>query len=279
LVSQLARQRVKVCLSADGGDEIFAGYTKYLTIQKKLKLAKKLPRACSELFKIFMKSTLEEKITAWSGQQAFSERMRKSADLIEQNPTKLLAKIDNIFTETEVCQLLLKNYKRANTNFDLQFCSDWLSSIMALDYKTYMADDVLVKVDRASMASGLEGREPLLDYRLIEFLAQLPDEYKIHDGEKKRLLKAVTHKFLPQELVNRPKMGFGVPLHKWFKNELADYFSEYLCCERIKRTGIFRACSVEKLTKRYYAGDNTVFNRLWSLLVFELWSERWNIAS
>lgn len=99
---------------------------------------------------------------------------------------------------------------------------------MAIDYKTYQLDDILTKVDRATMSVSLEGREPLLDYRVIDFVARLDPSLKINNGNKKYLLKQITHKYLPKEIMNRPKMGFGVPMFDWFKAELKDYLMTYL---------------------------------------------------
>ena len=129
----------------------------------------------------------------------------------------------------------------------------------------------------STMSAGLEGREPLLDYRLIEFAAQLPSKLKYKNGNKKSLLKQITHKYLPKELMDRPKMGFGVPITDWFKDELKEYFMTYLSKERLENEGIFNVEEVLLMRNRFLQGDNESVRRLWFILMFELWYEKWMI--
>ena len=147
--------------------------------------------------------------------------------------------------------------------------------MIAIDYKTYMVDDVLTKVDRATMSVSLEGREPFLDYRIIEFVATLPSHYKYQNGTKKHILKEITHKYLPKEMMDRPKMGFGVPIHEWFKDELKEYFLHYLDEKRLEKEGIFNAREVVRLRDRYLSGEKQGVDNLWSILMFEMWYEKW----
>jgi asparagine synthase (glutamine-hydrolysing) len=125
------------------------------------------------------------------------------------------------------------------------------------------------------MSVSLEGREPLLDYRIIEFAAQLPSHYKYKNGNKKHILKEITHKYLPKEMMDRPKMGFGVPIYEWFKDELKEYFLTYLDEKRLEQEGIFNPKEVIKLRDRYLSGEAQNVEKLWSILIFEMWYERW----
>ncbi|HCF7794503.1 TPA: asparagine synthetase B, partial [Vibrio cholerae] len=151
----------------------------------------------------------------------------------------------------------------------------WLDNILAVDYKTYQLDDILTKVDRATMSVGLEGREPLLDINVIDFVARLDPSMKIKNGSKKHLLKKITHKYIPKEIMDRPKMGFGVPIFDWFKSELKEYVLFYLSNERIENSGIFNTFYVANLRDKYLAGADINVNQIWFLLMFEMWRERW----
>jgi asparagine synthase (glutamine-hydrolysing) len=152
---------------------------------------------------------------------------------------------------------------------------DVLDNVLAADYKTYMVDDILVKVDRATMSVSLEGREPLLDHRIAEFVSQLPSNFKIRDGKKKYLLKQITHKYIPEKLIDRPKMGFAIPVVHWFRKDLKEIFEFYLDQERIRKQGLFNAAFIEQLKLRYYAGENDEFEFIWSMLIFQMWYDRW----
>jgi asparagine synthase (glutamine-hydrolysing) len=124
------------------------------------------------------------------------------------------------------------------------------------------------------MAVSLEGREPLLDYRIIEFAARLDPSLKIHNGTKKYLLKNIAYKYIPRELLERPKMGFAVPVTEWCREELRKYVLCYLDKERIKGEGFFNADKIDDLCKRYFEGKLFI-TKIWHLLMFEMWKERW----
>jgi len=154
---------------------------------------------------------------------------------------------------------------------------DWplLSRLMRVDQKTYLPDAMLTKVDRASMANSLEVRVPLLDHRVVEFSAALPEFYKYRNGTGKYLLKKLLAKYLPAELFERPKMGFGIPIERWLRVELKDLLLEYLSTERLKREGFFNADLVEKKVREHLSGRTNHQYRLWSLLMWQMWRERW----
>jgi len=141
--------------------------------------------------------------------------------------------------------------------------------------KTYLPDDILIKVDRATMSVALEGREPFLDHRIVEWTSQLPVEFKYKSGVSKYLLKKVLYKYIPKELVERPKQGFGVPIYGWFKKELRELYMEYLDGERIKKEGLFNHLEVKRLLENYLFDREVYHNKLWILFMFEMWRERW----
>ena len=172
---------------------------------------------------------------------------------------------------------MLKNrFDFLKTDFEINLkIRDEINKILAIDYKTYMVDDILTKVDRATMSVSLEGREPMLDYRIIEYMAQLPSSLKYKNGEKKYLLKKITHKYLPKNLMDRKKMGFGVPIVEWFKEDLKEYFLKYLNKERLLKEGFFNVNEVLRLREEYFSGKKENITRLWFILMFEMWYEKW----
>jgi len=275
LVSQLARKDVTVSLSADGGDEIFAGYSKHTGIQKKAAAFAKIPSPLKGTTSHVLRSKLVHKIAELSGMHNAQDRLFRFSQMLDANEQELLSLGSQSFTELELALLFKNKPEKSTTNFDCDIDQDWLSNVLATDYKTYMLDDILTKVDRATMSVSLEGREPLLDYRLIEFAAQLPNHLKLNDGNKKYLLKQIVHKYVPKDMMDRPKKGFGVPIFEWFKAELKDYLMTYLDRTRIENAGIFDADYVLNIRDRYLAGDQTNINKIWYLLMFEMWREKW----
>jgi asparagine synthase (glutamine-hydrolysing) len=150
-----------------------------------------------------------------------------------------------------------------------------LSRLMRIDQRTYLPDALLTKVDRASMAVSLEVRVPLLDHRVIEYTAQLPNSFKYRNGTGKFLLKRLLGQYLPANLIERPKMGFGVPIGRWFRKELRDLLLDYLSPERLKKEGLFDHIIVEKRLREHLSGQINHQYRLWALMMWEMWRERW----
>jgi asparagine synthase (glutamine-hydrolysing) len=147
--------------------------------------------------------------------------------------------------------------------------------MMAVDYQTYLTDDILQKVDRASMSVGLEAREPFLDHHVIEWAAQLPDAYKYHKGIKKYILKEITHNYLPRQMMNRPKMGFAIPIEQWLAEDLKENVLFYLSESRILSQGIFDAPQVKQLHTDFFSGKKELALKVWYLLMFQMWYEKW----
>jgi asparagine synthase (glutamine-hydrolysing) len=149
--------------------------------------------------------------------------------------------------------------------------------MLLIDFQTYLPDDILTKVDRATMAVSLEGREPFLDQDIFEFVARLPFEYKYKNGVTKRILRDVLYRYIPKELVERPKMGFGIPLEKWCREDenLSKLLETQLSKERIEKDGIFKYSVIKNELDRYFSGKKVSFNRIWTLFMFQMWYERW----
>ena len=147
--------------------------------------------------------------------------------------------------------------------------------MMAIDYQTYMLDDILTKVDRATMSASLEGREPFLDQHIIEWAARLPTEYKYHNRQKKYILRQIVHRYIPEELMDRPKMGFAIPVQDWLYGPLKPLVLQYLDTTTIDQQGIFRKETVGQLVRDFYAGRKEKYLRIWHLLMFQMWYQRW----
>ena len=148
---------------------------------------------------------------------------------------------------------------------------------MAMDYQTFMVDDVLVKVDRATMSQSLEGMEPLLDHKIVEYMARIPVSLKYKENNGKYLLKKVLYNHIPESYYERAKSGFQVPLFEWLKSDLKPMLDQYLDVERLEEGGIFDAQYVQVTLHKYYDGKYVNINEIWFILMFEMWRDEWKI--
>jgi asparagine synthase (glutamine-hydrolysing) len=278
LVSQLARQQVTVSLSADGGDEVFGGYDKYVQAAHYHQLFNKIP-ARGWVAKV-LSNIPPEKTGLNKFVRNFSGKYHRAVSIMSaETQADAMQNLQQFFTEKELAALLIKPTHNISTAFDevglLNEALSDLDKMMAIDFKTYQLDDILTKVDRATMSVSLEGREPLLDYRLIEYVARLDPSLKIRNGNKKYLLKQITHKYLPKEIMDRPKMGFSVPIIDWFSDELKHYLDHYFEPQMLERQGLFDVASLLRMKNDYLAGQKHHISKLWMILVFQMWYERW----
>ena len=283
LVSRLARKEVTVALSADAGDETFAGYNKYPMALDYLKKINSIPSFFRGATGSILNSIPDALLnTAFRNTAAGLKKERFSSMLKEKDIAaagimdRLLSQVytnkqlDKLMTETTFAPQSL-----FNTQHLLNSEIEELDKMLAIDYKTYMVDDILAKVDRAAMSISLEGREPLLDHRLVEFAAQLPIHFKIRGSEKKFLLKQIAHKYIPETLMDRPKMGFGIPVHNWLQQELKFYTDEFMNDSAFAEHGLFRQQEINFIKKRFFAKDKNYYGLFWYILVFQMWYKKW----
>ncbi len=278
LVSQLARKDVTVSLSADGGDELFGGYNKYVHAAYNQTLFSKIP--ARDLVTKFLLGISPEKTGLDLLISNFSAKYRRVMSVMQaDSPNRAMENLQKVFSDDELVSLLSFKVEGVKTGFDSLSCLDSklsdLDKMMAIDFKTYQQDDILTKVDRATMSMGLEGREPLLDYRIMEYIARLDPSLKINKGNKKYLLKKITHKYLPEKIMDRPKMGFGVPIIEWFGDDLKHYLEHYLDAGLLEKQGLFSVDYLTKIKKQYLAGQKHYITKLWVILMFQLWYMQW----
>jgi len=262
LVSQVARQHVTVALSADGGDELFAGYNRYAHLSRleKIKKLSKLP---------FTKSLLPKLITdPYQRERILSLLQRPTAVTLAQT-------LNNPYYKEEINNLFLYDIEDTIHSSNDEKISGGLKTMLAYDYETYLLNDILVKVDRSTMRYSLEGREPLLDHRLVEFAANLPDDFKIKDGVSKYILKDIVHEYLPKEMMERPKMGFAAPVDTWLRTNMKEKLQYYLSDTFIKEQNIFQYSAIKKIKDDFLEKRNKYALKLWYILVFQMWYDKW----
>jgi len=280
LVCKMAKQQVTVALSADAGDEIFAGYNRYDYLMKYGKRLNQFPSLLRKGTAGIMNVIPANKIPIFKNKYNFHNRYEKLKGLLKDpSPKNMMLNLSRQFDENEINSLmksktsLLENAYLSNELSEKYYSP--LAYMMAIDYQTYLVDDILQKVDRASMTVSLEGREPFLDHRVIEWAAQLPDDYKYYKGSKKHIIKEIVHQYIPKELMDRPKMGFAIPIENWLTIDLKDKVFYYLDDQKIKSQDIFEISAVRKLKDDFYSGKKEYAIKIWYLLMFQMWYEKW----
>jgi asparagine synthase (glutamine-hydrolysing) len=278
-VARETRKHVTVALNGDGGDECFAGYRRYAAMQ----LAEKYHK----LPAILRRGLVEQAVALLPG----SERDRNRAARIKRFVRAAsLPRVErylrwvSVFYGDAKRDLYTEGFRaetehlRAATFLEPWFAksngSGVLDASLLADTMTYLPNDLLVKVDIASMAVSLEARSPFLDHHVIEFAASLPEEYKLRGLTTKYLLKRVLKRLLPAENLERPKMGFGVPVGHWFRNEMNGFLREVLLSEKAARRGLFKPEAVQNMVEQHTTGTRNYAYQLWSLLMLELWFQR-----
>jgi asparagine synthase (glutamine-hydrolysing) len=280
LVSKIARQHVTVALSADAGDEIFAGYNRYDVIASYAKRMNQLPDFVKQGAAAVMNLMPANAIPYFNKKYLFEGKYEKLKSLLKDSSVKNIINNITLQVSDEKAAILFNHtVEKLHTAFDSEEINteinDAISRVMAVDYETYMVDDILQKVDRATMSVSLEGREPFLDQSIIEYAAQLPVELKYNDGQKKILLKEIVHKYIPKHIMDRPKMGFVIPIRKWLQSDLKYLADKYLAEGFINKQGIFNNAEIQRIKNNFYITQTERVEKVWYLLMFQMWYDKW----
>jgi asparagine synthase (glutamine-hydrolysing) len=275
MVSKLARDYVTVILSGDGGDELFAGYTRYVVDKKRSSVAR-LPR--------FVREGLMKPLSERLPHGAFGRNYLRNVSLAPVDRY-----IDSIshFTQLNKRILYTKDFraKLGNNGFSAGHklfrsyaekidTGDAVDKLLYLDSKTYLPGDILTKVDRMSMAVSLEARTPLLDHKLIEFVTRIPSSSKLKGLETKHIFKRAVRSLVPDEILDRPKQGFGVPIQEWINRQLREQIHETLMSQKVRERGIVEPDYIALLLEEHERNRRDHSSTLWALFVLELWYRR-----
>lgn len=286
LVSTLAKEKVSVVLSGDGGDETFCGYSKYFALNKTERLFQSSWKKTATRISLNALNEdgvykLNELLPKSLKQTNIRDKFQKLQRAVNtENFAEMFINASSYVEPSRIQQYLQGDLKPlTETNFD-SFTSlsqtEPLEQMMAIDYQTFMVDDALTKVDRATMSVSIEGREPLLDHKIIEYMAKVPICMKYQHNTGKYLLKKILYKYVPERFYSRPKSGFQVPLYEWLKTDLKYLLDKYLAYERLEKGGVFNAEAVHQTLSDYFNGKYININEIWFILMFEMWREKWD---
>jgi asparagine synthase (glutamine-hydrolysing) len=272
---ELTRQHVTVALSGDGGDELFGGYERYRALKLSGQLQSRMPISWLN------QSWFIKRLPDSSARRSFLRRVRRFCEALGQPPMERYMNWIQIFGEASRLDLYQESFiEQLPDRNPVSFLADaWrragkrdlVSCATTADLQTYMPCDLMTKVDIASMAHSLEARQPMLDYRLVEWAAALPSNLKLRGKRGKCLLMDTYHDLLPKAIWNRSKMGFGVPIAKWFKTSLRDRTYDALLGSDAKCHSFFRRDAIATLVEEHMSGQSNQAYRLWNLLFLELW--------
>jgi len=276
-VAKLGAEFVKVALTGDGGDESFAGYERYAALKLSLILdrwppLKLLARPLAAIPASAQPKTLRRKLKRFAGSLRLSAEERYISWMC-------------FFSEAERAALYRPEFQKALEGhagegflrelYRAQKGADALHATLLLDLKSYLPEDLLVKMDRASMANSLEARSPLLDHKVVELAARMPAGLRLKGLKGKHMLKRAFGHLLPTEILHRPKMGFGVPVSRWFRGELRELLSDSILSSGALSLAYFQRSEIQRLVEEHIEGRADHGAKLWLLLMFELWHRRW----
>lgn len=280
LVSEVARRFVTVTLSGDGGDEIFGGYDTYVAQNMDQRYYGRLPGWMRQRALPFMLNMLPPQ----PAKKGFINKAKRFVEGGALPPAWQHTRWMMFMNDRDKSQLYRPDVVTALNGdspgllieryFDEAAPQNQLAKQQYVDVKTYMVDDILVKVDRMSMATSLEARVPLLDHRIVEFALNLPPHLKLHNGETKVILRRVMKDRLPESILKKPKEGFSIPLKHWMRQELRPLMTDLLAPDTIRRRGYFEPETVTRWVQEHLNQEANHSHRLWALMVFELWHQQ-----
>jgi len=277
LLSKLTRQHVTVALSGDGGDELFAGYTRHRFANRIQSmpprvaqlLASGLDMAGPAVWDRLFKLVPARRRPSYGG-----DKMQKTAAMLREGPQGAYRSLVSAWDDPEAIVLGAREPKGAIFDPDLAAAlPDGLDRMQYLDTLTYLPDDILTKVDRASMAVGLEVRVPILDHRVVEFSWRLPSRFKMRGGKGKWLLRQLAYRHVPKALLDRPKSGFAVPIGAWLRGPLCDWAEALLQPARLEESGLLDAAPIRARWEEHLDGRRNWHGSLWTVLMFQAWRE------
>ncbi len=275
MVSKSASKKVTVALSADGGDEVFAGYNGYFVNLKRWEEIIQIPTysrpMIGEVLEYVSKIIPSQKI-------GLKHKLLGLGKTLKSNPENALATFINCSTkipDSIIYNVLSDKIIKLDRIVKMGEMNSILGALQYLDYTSTLSDLLLTKVDRASMSASLEIREPLLDHRLLKFAAQLPPSFKNNGIQSKIILKEIVHREIPKKLMARPKMGFDLPIYDWLKNDLEFLIEEYLSNAKLNEHHIFNPNYIKILISEFKVNKLLYKDIIWRLIVFQMWYERW----
>ena len=282
IVSRLARQHVSVALSGDGGDELFGGYARYLQMQHIERLARNIPSlafraiAAAPVGLVDKAVQVGKRLSKNVGNEVTGDRVKKLAELA------LVGDFDDRYLHfmsewKDPARVVIGEHEPFNSTPSRQFpaSANLAERMMLHDTMAYLPDDVLVKVDRASMSVALELRAPLLDYRLIETAWKAPRSLCLSDKHGKVALRRLLARRLPKRLIDLPKRGFGVPLNEWLRSQLRPLAEDLLSSVRLQNDGLFHPAIVRSRWEEHLSGRRNWGSQLWTIIMFNAWRSRW----
>jgi asparagine synthase (glutamine-hydrolysing) len=284
LVSEITRRHVTVALSGDGGDELFAGYDRYFWAERLTLILHAMPAPLRRASQAAMRALSPQAWNKVFGVMPASwrpalpgDRLHKLATAFDHvEPDAIYRRLVSLWERPDV--VAAAGREPPGPLWDATIAHDFpdrLSRMQFIDLVSYLPDDILTKVDRATMAVGLEGRVPLLDHRVVAFAWTLPAGLKVRDGKSKWLLRQVLHRYVPEAMVDRPKMGFGVPIGAWIRGPLRDWAESLLDAARLSAGGLVRPEPVRQAWREHLSGTRNWQYPLWTVLMLEAWRERW----
>jgi asparagine synthase (glutamine-hydrolysing) len=284
LVSAMARKHVTVALSGDGGDELFAGYNRYRLTERFWRVLSVLPRSIREaagsalmMARPDLWNSIASVLPARLRPPQSGDKLHKLAKVLKLDGADALYR--RLVSHWEPSEIVLQAQEPPTILDDKKISQDFpdlLARMQFLDLVTYLPDDVLAKVDRASMAVALEARVPLLDHRVVEFVWRLPRSAKVRNHTTKWILRQVLYRHVPRALIERPKMGFGIPLGEWLRGSLRDWAESLLSENRLRDGGLLDPQVVRRYWREHLDGSRNWQYLLWDALMLEAWREHWD---